>query len=409
MLLTIPDTILRLMLNSAADSGMLYGRLRDDGDVAQVVGLDTAHGDCLCRWALRDSPKLVQADDQADRQDGDVLALAGDTPQPWLRAYRRAGAEWLPIASEIIRPHADYGARLRGLFEVDSLAQARVAVIGLGTGGSLVATQLARCGVGHMRLVDFDRLAVQNIARHVCGLDDVGRYKTRALRDLVLNISPVIEVETYEANIIDQPDVLHTVVAGCDLVVAATDSEQSKLAINRVCWPLDIPAVYGAVYNRAFGGDVFRALPPDGACYNCFHAVVTEFFAPPPTSVDLAPGYADPSRLADLVAEPGLGIDVGVIALLMTRVALMTLLRSIPTTLPDLPTNWLLFGNRREWIFEKPLESMFVELPKRADCPTCNYDTYVRLNLGLSAEEVEAEARALLKQISRAGPDHPPD
>jgi hypothetical protein len=251
-----------------------------------------------------------------------------------------------------------------------------------------------------MRLVDFDRLAVHNIARHVCGLRDIGRYKTRALRDMLLDISPAIEVETYEADVLARPDLLDRVVDGCDLVVAATDSEQSKIAINRACWPRGIAAVYGAAYNRAFGGDVFRAIPPEGACYNCFQTIVAEFFGPPPPAADdFSPGYADPSRMADLIAEPGLGLDVGMIALLMGQMSLLTLLRGAPTTLPDLPTNWLLFGNRAEWIFQKPLESLFIDVPKRPDCPVCNYDTYVRQNLGMTPQQAETAAEQILSEL----------
>jgi len=153
--------------------------------------------------------------------------------------------------------------------------------------------------------------------------------------------------------------------------------------------------VYGAAYNRAFGGDVFRAVPPDGACYECFHAAAAGLFADQPTAAqDFSPGYADPSRMADLVAEPGLAMDIGVIALLVARVSLMVLLRG-RTTLPDLPTNWLLFGNRAEWIFRHPLESLFVEVPKRPDCPICNPYESQRI-AEMTAEEIQTAARDIL-------------
>jgi molybdopterin/thiamine biosynthesis adenylyltransferase len=401
MFLTVPDTVLRSVLQQreGKDTGALYGRLIDGGDVVQVGGLDESAGTYLGRWAFSDHLALTEPIAQSITSDGEMLLLISDQPHLHISVYRYEAQQLHPIPSDVIRLHADYGARLRGLFEVDQLADRCVAVIGLGTGGAMVATQLARCGIGRMRLVDFDRLEVRNIARHVCSLRDIGRYKTRAVRDLLLDISPVIQVETYEADVLAQPDVLEKVVDGCDLVVAATDSEQSKIAINQACWPRGIPAVYGAAYNRAFGGDIFRVIPPDGACYNCFQTVVIEFFgAPPAAATDFSPGYTDPSRMADLIAEPGLGLDVGVIALLMAQMALLTLLRNTTTTLPDLPTNWLLFGNRAEWIFQKPLESLFIDVPKRPDCPVCNYETYVRQNLGMTTQEADAVAKQIVSE-----------
>ena len=395
MLLTIAETLLHEIVAAASATGDLFGRVVDGGDVVQVLGLSAGSGEHLGTWMR--STTLQTPDQGSAARDGELLLLVAPTPPHKVAGYHRAQTQWQLVTAEVLRLHADYGARTRGLFESDALADACVAVIGLGSGGSVVATQLARCGVGRLRLVDFDRLEVHNIARHVCGLRDIGRSKTRAVRDLLVDISPLVQVQTWETDVLG-PDVpLAPIIAGCDLVVAATDSEASKLAINRLCWERGVPVVYGAAYNRAFGGDVFRAVPPDGACYECFHAAVATFFESQPTAAaDFGPGYADPRRMADLVAEPGLALDIGVIALLTARMALLTLLHGRATTLPDLPTNWLLFGNRAEWIFQHPLESLFVNVPKRPDCPVCNYDEYVRRHLDMTSEEARGAAHHIL-------------
>ena len=39
-------------------------------------------------------------------------------------------------------------------------------------------------------LIDFDRLELSNVARHVCGVNDLGRYKTFAVRDSILQKNP---------------------------------------------------------------------------------------------------------------------------------------------------------------------------------------------------------------------------
>lgn len=404
MFLTIPDTVLQHALaRTNESSGTIYGRLLDDDDVVQVVGIDPQDGQPLGQWVLTESldPSYIPADCHDS-----LLLLICPAPHPSIAAYRliqddeSTSPAYHLIESNVVRINADFTSRIRGLFEVDSLAQKRVVVVGLGTGGSVVAAQLARCGVGHLCLIDYDRLEVHNITRHVCGLRDIGRFKTYAMRDHLLNISPVIEVTTLEIDVLERGDLLAEAITDADLVVAATDNEQSKIAINRVCWPLGIPAVYAAAYNRAFGGDIFLALPPDGPCYDCFQVVVTEFFGPPPAATsDFSLGYADPERMADLIAEPGLGMDTGMIALIMTRVALMALLRHSATTLLPLPTNWVLFGNRAEWVFEAPLEAIFVDVPRQHECPTCNYPAYVEHHLHMTPEEAAQAADAIIQSV----------
>ncbi|NTU81874.1 MAG: ThiF family adenylyltransferase [Chloroflexales bacterium] len=398
MLVTISEALLDSLAADPSGAGLLYGRLRDSGDVAQIYGRDATAGDLLGHWrrpaaeAPPPGPGLLAL----------VLAPAPGGP-PTAQAYSVGPDGLTSVPCSVVRPHLDYGRRLHGLFETSQLAGKCVAVIGLGSGGSLVATMLARCGLGRMRLVDFDRLEVHNLARHACGLSDIGRYKTRAMRDLLLEISPLVDVETYEVDVLADPAALAQIVDGCDLVVAATDRDESKLAINRACWPRAVPVVYGAAYNRAFGGDVFSARPPDGACYECFVTAVTDLYGPPPAASDtFGPAYHDPSLLPDLIAEPGLGIDVGMIALILARAGLMALLRGVSTSLPDFPTNWVLFGNRAEWIFERPLESLFVDIPKRQDCPVCNYEGYVLSRLGLSPEEAQAAAQKMLDALPNA-------
>lgn len=396
MLLTIPEILLQQIRVGHEQSGSIYGRLLDNGDVAQVTCLDASNGTLLGHWVIDQTlPETAE-----NMHDGVLLIIVSSDEQE-LAAYRAEQGHWLPINHSVLRLYADYNARLKGLFESDVLADTCVAVIGLGSGGSMAAAQLARCGIGRMRLVDFDRLEVHNVVRHVCGISDVGRYKTFAVRDLLTNLSPLVDVQTWEIDVVVSDSLLAQIVTGCDLVIAATDSEASKLTINRACWERSIPVVYGATYNRAFGGDVFRAVPPNGACYECFHALVADFFADQPmAATDFSPGYADPSRMADLIAEPGLAMDIGMIALLVARMSLLTLLRGRASSLPDFPTDWILFGNRAEWIFQAPLESLFIDVPKRPDCAVCNYDAYVQYTLAMSAEEARQAAQHILADVS---------
>ena len=71
----------------------------------------------------------------------------------------------------------------------------RVAVCGLGGLGSNIAILLARAGVGHLHLIDFDRVDVSNLNRQQYFVEQLGRLKTEALPETLRRINPWCEVQ----------------------------------------------------------------------------------------------------------------------------------------------------------------------------------------------------------------------
>ncbi len=296
------------------------------------------------------------------------------------------------ITPEVIHYKTDLFSRIQGIVDTDYLTERIVVVVGLGSGGSLGARELVKLGVGNFRLIDFDRLETHNLTRHACSFEDIGRLKTLAVKDLLLRNNPHVHVETFEINIVDEPEIFRNAVRGADLVFVATDQEFSKYFINQVCLEERVPAVYGGVYERGFGGEIIRVIPGETACYECI----------PSDSTYVAERVIDYSAVTDptqLKAEPGLGLDVAFVVLLHVKYALLTLLRGTDSELKDIPYHMCLWGNREEWIFSEPFQRIFVETKKREDCESCNADEYFTKELGLSPEEQELEAKKIIEEL----------
>ncbi len=75
------------------------------------------------------------------------------------------------------------------------LSAARVAVAGLGGLGSHIAVSLARIGVGHLLLVDFDTVDPPNLNRQQYFLRHVGLAKTQAMEEILGEINPYLDVQ----------------------------------------------------------------------------------------------------------------------------------------------------------------------------------------------------------------------
>ena len=75
------------------------------------------------------------------------------------------------------------------------LSEGRVAIAGLGGLGSNVAYALARIGVGHLHLIDFDVVDITNLNRQQYFMEHLGMYKTDALKSLLLKINPYLDTD----------------------------------------------------------------------------------------------------------------------------------------------------------------------------------------------------------------------
>lgn len=293
-------------------------------------------------------------------------------------------------------------SRIEGIFETDILKDKLVTIIGLGTGGSMAAVELAKCAVGRFRLVDFDILEVHNVSRHACGLRDIGRLKIEAIRDEILNINPDAKIKIFNTDITKNIELLDQILKGSDMVLPCTDNERSKFIINSRLikfWKeekISIPAVYAGAYKRAFGGDIMRVIPGETPCYDCVIGALKKTFiwkSIPKSKV----AYSDLESSEDFKAEPGLGLDVHFIVLIQVKLALLTLLRNTKSELEDIKYNFIFWGNRKEWIFDKPLNTKFANINYRKDCYTCQVD--YEDELGLTKDEIKEKAKEILNNI----------
>jgi molybdopterin/thiamine biosynthesis adenylyltransferase len=253
--------------------------------------------------------------------------------------------------------------RLEGVVDVEELAEKHVVVVGLGSGGSTVALELAKAGVGRFTLVDPDTLEVANLVRHECDGRYVGSGKAAAVGELVFLRNPEAAVEVVRADVFSLGARLEELVADADLVAGCTDAEPPKLLLNRLCLAAGVPSVYGGVYERGVGGEVIRCGGgADDPCYTCVTSVLKE-------AVPLPVGEEDPDYGAPVEGGvPGLGLDVRLVALLHAKVCLLGLLGREE----ELGGNVVLFGNDAvESLFPRPFASAVVDVSPQADCLVC--------------------------------------
>ncbi|MBQ9063049.1 MAG: sulfur carrier protein ThiS adenylyltransferase ThiF [Eubacterium sp.] len=113
----------------------------------------------------------------------------------------------------------------------EKMHAARVAVAGLGGLGSQIAVMLARSGVGHLHLTDFDVVDVTNLNRQMYFVEHLGRPKTEALADLLRRINPWIDLELHQMRVTetDIPELYRSYPLVCE----AFDKPDQKAMLVR--------------------------------------------------------------------------------------------------------------------------------------------------------------------------------
>lgn len=117
-------------------------------------------------------------------------------------------------------------SKFYGTEELEALQQAVVGIFGAGGLGSNCAVSLARSGVTHFIVADFDVVELGNLNRQYFFPHHVGLYKVDALRDILLQINPAIEVTVYKEQLTAQT--IPQIYSKAHILVEAFDGVDAK-------------------------------------------------------------------------------------------------------------------------------------------------------------------------------------
>ena len=178
-------------------------------------------------------------------------------------------------ARQVLLFGQDGQVRLRGL---------RVAVIGVGGGGSIIVEQLARMGVGELILIDPDFVSTSNLSRIVGSRSfdaRMKRSKVAVARRHVRGIDRTVAVQMMKEDLGDEAVALR--LADVDAIFIATDTALGRYAANAVSFQYLIPAFQvGAKVQADDSGAIStihtaeRIAMPGFPCLVCQHAIPTE-------------------------------------------------------------------------------------------------------------------------------------
>jgi molybdopterin-synthase adenylyltransferase len=150
------------------------------------------------------------------------------------------------------------------------LLDSQVLIVGLGGLGSPVAMYLAASGVGHLVLVDHDRVELTNLQRQILHTTNtLGLDKAASANQTLTALNPDIELIAINRRL-SEPELAERVRLA-DVVVDASDNFDTRFAINRACVAEKTPLVSGAVVRFEGQVAVFRLDQASSPCYRCLY------------------------------------------------------------------------------------------------------------------------------------------
>ncbi|WP_124066644.1 tRNA threonylcarbamoyladenosine dehydratase [Clostridium sp. E02] len=123
------------------------------------------------------------------------------------------------------------------------LAEATVAVFGIGGVGGYVVEALVRSGVRSFVLVDDDKVCLTNLNRQIIATrKTVGKYKVDVMKERILEINPEAEVETHKCFYLPE-NAVDFDFSQYDYVVDAVDTVTAKLQLIMQAKAVEVPVI----------------------------------------------------------------------------------------------------------------------------------------------------------------------
>lgn len=167
-------------------------------------------------------------------------------------------AETLRYNRQIVLKSVDFDGQ-------EKLKSSRVLIVGLGGLGCAASQYLASAGVGHLSLVDFDKVSLSNLQRQILHTDaNLDQFKVESARLRLQQINPHIEI----AAIVEKLADFSELVAQADVVVDCTDNVAVRNQLNQACFKHKKPLISGSAIRFEGQISVFT-YQPNEPCYQC--------------------------------------------------------------------------------------------------------------------------------------------
>jgi adenylyltransferase/sulfurtransferase len=146
------------------------------------------------------------------------------------------------------------------------LKNSHVIVAGLGGLGSPAAVYLVAAGVGHLTILDAQRVELSNLNRQVLHWHaDVGRSKAESAAEKLSALNPDAKIDSRVERLTSKN--IGRLLKNVDVVLDGMDNYPARYLINEACVRSRTPFVHGAV--EGFIGQLSTILPGEGPCLKC--------------------------------------------------------------------------------------------------------------------------------------------
>lgn len=318
--------------------------------------IDAERGHAAQCWAVTGLPLLG-------------MTLAGDeswSARQWMRSgrgiYDRRECESVRVVGERLAvtrhpeltPHYRHDRRMVrtvsswGEAAQAELAQLRVGVVGLGSVGMLVAEALARTGVRHLTLIDFDSVQIHNLDRlaHATRLDAaLATPKTEVARRALLELAPVddLRVDAITHSVVEEAG--YRTALDCDVLFSCVDRPWPRQVLDHAAFAHLIPVVDGGISIGAFPRFTradwkVQIATPDRRCLECCRQ-----YLPSDVALERVGDLDDPSYIEGLPADHHLRASENVYAF-SANLASMEILQFLSMVIAPLG-----FADIGEWNF----------------------------------------------------------
>ncbi|OGP62170.1 MAG: adenylyltransferase [Deltaproteobacteria bacterium RBG_13_47_9] len=150
----------------------------------------------------------------------------------------------------------------------EKLKRSRVVIAGTGGLGSPISIYLTAAGIGMIRIIDHDQVALSNLNRQIIHWEeDIGKRKVDSARTKLKHLNSSVEIEAIAETITE--DNVSRLMDGCEVIVDAMDNLPTRYILNRCAIEKNIPFFHGAV--NGFEGRVMTIIPGETACLRCMY------------------------------------------------------------------------------------------------------------------------------------------